>query len=211
MNRRVDEIRLSAYIDGELEPQEMDEVEEALRRDGEVRARFLEAVCVNARLKASMKRLLNEEEVPEEVVDGIRSHRVESGKNGLRSGLIRIAAGIVMVILGFGAGLLLDRERVRQPALSLPFQTELDDVVNEVLEFNVSGKSMVWTPQRNGYRVVVTPVKTYRDREGRYYRQYRIEVVHGRGRQEVYGLAYRTPEGRWRTRMILFGDVDKNM
>jgi surface antigen len=70
-------------------------------------------------------------------------------------------------------------------------------VVDAALENDLSGTSHKWRQGLRPVTVRVTPLKTYRDKEGVYDREYRLEVK--RNDQTVYvnGLAYRESNGTW--------------
>ena len=71
------------------------------------------------------------------------------------------------------------------------------DVVDAALENDLSGTSHKWRQGLRPVTVRVTPLKTYRDKEGVYDREYRLEVK--RNDQTVYvnGLACRESNGTW--------------
>ena len=77
-------------------------------------------------------------------------------------------------------------------------------VVDAALENVLSGTPHEW---RNGLRPVtvrVTPLKTYRDKAGVYYREYRLEVNRNNQTLQVNGLAYRAGKGAWKTKALYF-------
>jgi surface antigen len=49
----------------------------------------------------------------------------------------------------------------------------------------------------------VTPVKTYRDKNGQYFREFRMEVSTATERRQINGLAYRQ-NGEWKTKAVYF-------
>ena len=50
---------------------------------------------------------------------------------------------------------------------------------------------------------MVTPVKTYRDKNGQYFREYSMEVQTDTERHQINGLAYRK-KGEWKTKAVYY-------
>ena len=78
------------------------------------------------------------------------------------------------------------------------------EVVDAALEFNLSGKPREWRAPRGSIAVKVTPVKTYRNQEGIYYREFKMEVITDTRQSRINGLAYRTTGGKWATKVLYF-------
>ena len=89
-------------------------------------------------------------------------------------------------------------------AAMAPFPAQYSHVIEEALENNVSGTSRQWQEPRSTLIVDVTPVRTYRDKDGTYYREYRLEVNSANERSQLNGLAYRDVNGRWQTKVLYF-------
>ena len=90
------------------------------------------------------------------------------------------------------------------PAEIAPLPASYSNIVDAALEFNLSGKVHEWRAPGKAIAVKVTPVKTYRDKAGVYYREYKMEVVTGTHQSRVNGLAYRSAEGKWTTKVLYF-------
>jgi surface antigen len=207
MNQQFDEVTLSSYIDGELDPATMREVDAYVEKDPEARKYVLNALRTTARLRSAMNETLHAD-VPQHLIDAVRSDPVKKGKGGrilIRHPFLRVAAAVVLVMLGFGAGTILDRQGKDQlPVLSAPLPAVYSDVVDQALEFNRSGISREWQAPREPFAVKVTPVKTYRDKSGRYFREYRLEISAANQRRQINGLAYRTAGGKWKTKAVFY-------
>jgi len=207
MTQEFDELTLSAYIDGELDAATMREVEAFVKKDPDASKYVLTVLRTTARLRGAMKEALHSD-VPEHLIDAVRSHPAKkawSGRNLIRHPFLRMAAAVVLVLLGFGAGTVLQRQsKDILPALFPPFPAVYSDVVDEALEFNRSGISREWRAPRDPSVVKVTPVKTYRDKNGRYFREYRLEISDANERRQISGLAYRTAGGKWKTRAVFY-------
>ena len=205
MNAQFDELTLSAYIDGELDTATMKEVDAFLETDANARQYVLNILRTTARLRGTMNAALHED-VPERLIDAVRSHPVKKeNRRFLRHPALRMAAAIVLVVLGFGAGTLLDRRsNGLLPTLPGPLPAVYSQVVDQALEFNRSGIAKEWQAPQDALAVTVTPVKTYRDKTGRYFREYRLEIANKQERRKIKGLAYRTGNGKWKTSAIFY-------
>ena len=205
MNQKFDERTLSAYVDGELDPETMRDVETFVEIDANARKYVVNAVKTTARLRAFTNEAMHAG-VPEHLVSAIRSQpeKKERQKFGVQP-LFRIAAAILLVLVGFGAGSIIQRFG-NEPAalLSTPLIAQYGHVVDQALEYNLSGTSSEWQAPQGPVIVMVTPVKTYRDKDGLYYREYRLEVSARQERRQIKGLAYRTANGQWKTKAVFY-------
>lgn len=205
MKKTFDETILSAYIDGELDAATMDEVNAFLEKDPQAASYLLETARTNALLRASMNAVL-QEEIPQRLLDTLSPQQISrTRRKPLIRKLIRVAAVVILGFLGFGLGTLMERSTGENyPAVIAPLPARYSEIVDAALEFNLSGKSREWTAPKGSIALKVTPVKTYRDKEGVYYREYRLEVATGTQRSQINGLAYRTANGNWATKVMYF-------
>ena len=205
MNHKFDERTLSAYVDGELDPETMRDVEVFVASDANARTYVVNAVRTTARLRALTNEVLHAE-VPEHLVSAIRSQPVaKEGRKFRAQPFFRMAAAILLVLAGFGAGSIIQRDGKEQiPLLSTPLTSQYGHVVEQALEYNLSGTPREWQAPQGPVIVMVTPVKTYRDKAGLYYREYRLEVSARQERLQVNGLAYRTANGKWKTKAVFY-------
>lgn len=204
MTRQFDEITLSAYVDGELDPATMREVEAFVETDADARKYIVNAVKTTARLRAFANEALVEA-VPERLTSVIGPRpKNEKGRRPALHTLFRMAAAVVLVLLGFGAGsLMLPNGAGQFSALVTPFPASYSRVVDEALEHNLSGSPRQWQAPGDPLAITVTPVRTYRDKNGQYFREYRLEVVSENERRQVNGLAYREG-GKWKTKAVFY-------
>jgi hypothetical protein len=205
MKKTFDEKILSAYIDGELDAATMDEVDSCLETDPQAARYILDTVRTTARLKAGMNAIL-QEEIPQRLLDTLSPQQAaRSRRKPLMRNIMRLAAFIILGVVGFGIGTLMEGNTGDQyPAVIAPLPAHYSEVVDAALEFNLSGKSREWRAPRGSIAVKVTPVKTYRDKAGVYYREYRLEVATDNQRSQINGLAYRTAKGNWTTKVMYF-------
>jgi len=205
MNQKFDELTLSAYIDGELDPDTMREVDSFLEQDKGARKYVLNAVRTAARLRSCMNGDFNEK-IPEHLIAAIgpRSPEKERRKAVFHP-MLRMAAAILLVLLGFGAGSFLKRGGNGDfSMLTAALPARYNQVVDQALEYNLSGTPREWQAPQSAVVVSVTPVKTYRDKSGLYYREYRLEVRADDESRQVKGLAYRTGDGKWKTKAVFY-------
>jgi len=235
MKKTYDETMLSAYIDGELDAATMQVVD--LFLDLEAGRYMLDTIRTTALLRADMNAVLHEE-IPQRLLDTLSPQQIaKSRRKPVIRNLIRVAAVLILGFLGFGIGILMERNTGEHfPAVIAPLPARYNNVVDAALEFNLSGKPREWqapraavavtvTPvnvvdaalefnlsgkprewqaPRAAVAVTVTPVKTYRDKTGVYYREYNLEVATGAERSRINGLAYRTVNGKWKTKVLYF-------
>lgn len=204
MNPKFDDITLSSYVDGELDPELMSEVEAFVESDADARRYVVNAVKTTARLRESLNKVLYEE-VPEHLIQAIMSTpKKQSRLSDVFHPAFRMAAAIVLVLAGFGAGWLLptggDRPSFTMPA---PFPASYNQVVQEAMEYNLSGTPRQWQSPENQAVIIVTPVKTYRDKNGQYFREFHMEVATTTEQRQFNGLAYRH-KGEWKTKAVYF-------
>jgi hypothetical protein len=206
MTRTFDESSLSAFIDGELDALAMREVDDFLRQDANARQFVLNAVRGTAFLKAAYNATLHEQ-VPERLLRSVQSGPpVRDRFSGRRRTFWRAAAAVILTIIGFGAGIF-GGSRMRVTEGPMPVAALVDRysyVVDAALENNLSGAPREWRKPEEPVAVVVTPVRTYRDNNQRYYREYRMQVSSGKDLREIGGLAYRMTDGKWKTTALFF-------
>jgi hypothetical protein len=207
-----DETMLSAYLDGELDAVAMSEADALIEKDEAAKRYVLETVRTTAYLRASMRDVLREE-TPKRLADALNAQKpAKFSRVPAYSSLIRVAAVFILAVLGFGGGMLLERSTVEKfPAFIKPLPKPYGEVVGKALEYNLSGKSQEWEAPGGLVSIKVTPVKTYRDKNGIYYREYRMEVASETERRQINGLAYRTVKGQWETKAIYFLNAENTI
>ena len=204
MTQKFDDITLSSYVDGELDPESMREVEAFLEGDDDAQKYVVNAIRTTARLRESMNKVLYEE-VPTHLINAIMpQQKRQSRLSTALHPMFRMAAAIILILLGFGAGWLVptngDQPSFIMPA---PFPATYNQVVHEAMEHNLSGAPRQWQSPENQAVIIVTPVKTYRDKNGQYLREFSMEVSTPTERRQVNGLAYRQ-KGEWKTKAVYF-------
>ena len=200
MKQEFDDIALSSYVDGELDPESMQTIEALIENDSNARKYIINAIRTTARLRGSYNKVLYEE-IPESLTQTIISR---PNKRRYLSPVFRIAAAISLIVLGFGARSLITVNGDRPlTALITPFPASFNRVVTDAMEHNLSGAPRQWQSPENNFVVTVTPVRTYRDKNGKYLREYRMEVNSASQRLQINGLAYRL-KGEWKTKAVYY-------
>lgn len=204
MKQKFDDITLSSYVDGELDPESMREVEAYLESDADARRYVVNAIKTSARLRESMNKVLYEE-VPEHLINTLLPRQnKEYRRSTVFQPLFRMAAAIILILLGFGAGWLVPTKGDQLAfIMSTPFPASYNQVVQEAMEYNISGVPRQRQSPENQAVIIVTPVKTYRDKNGQYFREFRMEVSTATARRQVNGLAQRQ-KGEWKTKAVYF-------
>ena len=205
MQSKFDERTLSAYIDGEFDADTMFEVESILKQDENARRYILNAIKTSALLRSYANSAL-EEDIPEHLLDLISPPQLQkTHRSWSTHPLFRIAAAFLFIFIGLGAGLLIDKNgNDSMPAMILPLPDRYRQIVNETLEHNLSGASRQWREPQIPFMVTVTPIRTYRDQSGLYYREYRMEVTTDSDHNQIKGLAFRDANGIWNTKVLNF-------
>ena len=75
----------------------------------------------------------------------------------------------------------------------------------EALETNISGTPVSWQNPTSGWSGVAVPVRTFRNAEGAFCREYSETVTLGTGFEEVIGIACRRDNGIWQTVALMAG------
>ncbi len=103
--------------------------------------------------------------------------------------LVGVAIGTLAgVLVGQGIGKSLDRQD----------QAEMQRTAQYALENNRTDEPSTWRNPDSGHYGDVKPVRTYRNPEGRYCREYEQTVYIGGEPQQAYGRACRQPDGSWK-------------
>lgn len=200
MTAAFDHMTLSAYVDGELDPPAMREVKLFIENDTQARRYVLDAMHTTMLLKAAMCDAAHEP-VPERLHNTVikpASGRVSGPRDHFPA--FKAAAAFALLTLGIGLGSILRPgndipSRSVGPLLPAAYQ----QVVNETLEHHLSGNPLSMDLNSGNQHIIITPIKTYRDPDGRYFRDYYLEVKSPETHQRYKGMAYRNGPSQWRT------------
>jgi len=103
---------------------------------------------------------------------------------------------LVGVAIGTLAGALIGQEIGR--SLDRADQLAMENTAQESLEYSRSDHTRSWRNPDTGHSGTFTPTRTYREREGRYCREYTQTVMIGGEEHTAYGTACRQPDGSWK-------------
>lgn len=205
MKTSYDENTLSAFMDGELDLQTMHEVDDFLENDVDTQQRLLGMVRKTALLRSASNDVLSEP-VPERLLAAVSITENAPAAKPKWPGLLRVAAVFVLMIIGYGVGTQFNGKN--DPLV--PFSTSVlpqqyQDVVDAAMEHNRSGNPLAWQNDRTpDFRVIVTPVRTFQDKDGKYYREYKMEMSGDKEQVTMRGLAHRTGKAQWKTTALFF-------
>lgn len=200
MARLFDHLTLSAYVDGELDRPTMREVERYLDSDAQARQFVLDAMHATVLLRAGSNEAVLEP-VPERLRKVFERRAAPAFDwRTMRWPTLKLVSAFALVIVGIGLGLLFKPGAA--PVPGQPYELlppAFARAINESLEHHMSGTPLAMELDPGGQRIIVTPVKTYRNPEGQYYRRYDLELITGGDRRVFRGMAYRTGNAEWRT------------
>lgn len=210
--RFLDEATLVAYVDGELDPATAREVEKALAGDARAQALLDELISTGGLVRSAFAAQLAEP-VPERLVQAVlqapgpASASPGGGTPWWARPISALAASVLMIAVGFGGGFLVFGAGTADPmgpsARALVARAiEGQQLLDGALENKLSGTSVDWQDAATGQSATVTPVKTYRRKEGGFCREYRIDRHTSDGREIERGIACRTDDGRWVPRYV---------
>ncbi len=205
---RPDTLTMSAYLDGELDPETAAEIEVAAARDPELRQRLDGLLRVNAMVRVAYDEPLHEP-VPDDLLAAINNCPAPARSQAdnvipLRTASPRVrrasaawataAAAAVALVIGAGGALLTTSgTNETQTALTGETRTAVRQFVNEALETLPNGQQ---APIEVDNRFIgsVTPLRTYVNAEGIYCRDYVISM----GLNSGTSTACRVEPENWR-------------
>jgi len=200
MATTFDHLTLSAYVDGELDRPTMREVEDFLDSNNQARRFVLDAMRTTVLLRAGSNEALHEP-MPQRLQQVFASPSANSSIwRDIRFPALKLAAAFALVIIGVGLGFIYKpgaESMPHQPFHLLP--AAYQQVINQSLETHMSGDPLSLDLDTDGQRIVITPIKTYRNPDGHYYRGYFLELITEDSRQKFKGMAYRTGKSEWQT------------
>lgn len=212
MVSEIDEYRLMAYADGELDAANSREVERALAADPGLAQRVTELRGDAMLLKSSYQHLLAGAQVP-----GWLLHKDDpAATRPLRPTVWRwrrsvvlpwaIAASLASLLVGTGVGQMMGRAGVESAYARAGLMTpgdlsSSDATLKASLESDTSGTSRSWKNPDNGHFGEIMPVRTFKSSQGQYCREF-VETATVSGTStEAGGIACRQPGVGWKVRL----------
>ncbi len=211
MTERIDLETLVSYVDGQLDERETGRVEAALAEDAEARE-TVRGLRESAELLRSAFNEALTVPVPAGILESINRAAADRAAGRRHwSWPAALAASLAMLFVGFGGGLLMVDLRVEQElaelrAIELTDQQAREAALFQALEKHVSGEAVAWRNPDSGRAGVITPVRTFKNRQEQWCREYRSKEELA-GTAEIHlAIACREPEGLWKTRAVLISD-----
>ena len=209
----LDDTTLVAFVDGELEPLAARAVEEALQRDPVAAARAQVLRESAALLRSAFGDDLNTP-VPERLRVAVAPTprwrpRWRSAREPMARApaWMRIAATVALLLVGGSAGWAgaeLWGSHRGGSAADQAILAARGTLVQATLESTKSGGSNVWRDPQGKAMLVVAPVRTFRDEEERFCREFRETVSRDGVRTLLrHGVACRNAGGQWETQFYV--------
>jgi len=214
----ADDRVLVAYADGELGVMESIAVEAALERDPALRARLTDLRDSAILLRVAYGPVADEA-VPVHLRALVEAAPVTGGAaaaNDNAAGrswrkLPRVAAAVALLLAGAAGGWMAGTQRgsSQMAQLDTAMQVAATMLMQRSLENLVSGASDIWRDPQSDATLAVTPVRTFKDSDDRYCREYRETLTRG-GEQVLLrlGVACRDGQGRWNSRFHVVPGAD---
>lgn len=212
MTGRIDFETLVSYADGQLGERELRRVETALAEDAEARE-TLRQLRESAALLRSAYNAPLDAPVPARILESINAAMSEQAvaARAPRPWSAAMAASVAALLVGLGGSYFLADYRVGQElarieSYRLADQQAEQAALFQALEKRVSGQTVAWENPDSGRSGSITPVRTFKNRQGQWCREYAASEALGTDLAKRRAIACRQPEGVWKTRMVLISD-----
>ena len=203
---------LNAYIDAELDAQRMLDLQREVPGDATASGYVEDIRSMQAMLRTSLDEVGRQPPSRglEQTLRRLKHSQHQAPRSSLLWGqpVLAAAAGLALLAIGFGSGLFtanqqLDRrlsalENARNQTLS-----EVDQVLNQVLENSPSGHAVAWRSGRYDASAELTPIRTLKTPDQRYCREYQETLLINGEREERRGLSCRTGKAQWEKQLIV--------
>ena len=210
---------LSAYLDGELDPDMTKVVEQKLAESETARQELADLRRVRAVVADSFDDLLNTPtplalaaRVQEHLQGGTAPPADKAAGQWWRNpALGAVAAALVAIVIAFPAGFYTATTQQEARLDDLRRQIQADqqafaETVALALESHLSGDVVHWHSPQSDSSGSVTPIRTFRNVGGEWCREYREEAVFAGEQRAQRAIACRSAEGQWRTRLVTFDE-----
>jgi 17 kDa outer membrane surface antigen len=207
---------LVAYVDGELEPAQAADVEAAIRDDPEAQAIVSVLRRSSDAVKSAFDRPLYEP-VPARLLAAAGAASPAAGvlvagdrivplprrapRADMRRVLLPLAASILALAIGFGAGYLqFGRTTPLRPATGPAEDAaseRFDATLRQVLETANDGGTVAYEDAGRGLRGRVTVLDTLATQSGERCREFRHDIADAAGSRTSHGIACRSADGAW--------------
>ena len=219
MTSQIDPGSLVAYVDGELAPDEMLRVEAAMAEDEECRKTVRQLREATALLRGAYNDIVAEP-LPANITtllgNSVKPRATSKGTTQKFTewrGWIPLAlvASLAVLFIGLPGGYFLAQQQIAQQitaheAAHRADQLAMAAAISRALEEHLSGQTVDWQNPDSGSRVSVTPIRTFKNHDGRWCREY-SERSHLAGvSREQRAIACRNSDGLWQTQLVTFDE-----
>ena len=221
MTREIEEETLVAYVDGELGEIETRRVEQAIASDAAIRETVRRLRESTLMLRAAFNEPLNAP-IPADLVAAVNQafdaeSKTPTGGQGGGFGAnhawpLAIAACFFGLLIGAGFNVWLVDHRVSQEIARMEALSRLNAEMKEAalydaLELRVSGETVAWENPDTGYRGEITPVRTFKNRDEQWCREYTLREAGASQSEDLRrAVACREASGNWHTRLVLISN-----
>lgn len=197
-----------AYVDGELIGEEREAFEAHLQNDDGLRQAVDEAFRLNGMMRAAFR---DREAVSVKDVEMVERAAAEVNNFPIERpiGLVighrfekrayAVAASVLLIAVTATSGFLLgsgDKEQAVHDEI-VHLVTAQEEAVQNSLEYNVSGLPVTWSDPDTGITLDVTPLQTFRSRNGVYCREYEMTLTIGDKVSPQVSFACRNEDRKW--------------
>jgi len=209
---------LSAYLDGELEGDEAQTLEERLRREPEL-ADTLSKLREGQTLLRSSVNAMTSGPVPSHIADMIKNAGPMPGPAAQPAAQPRYsfglaglaAAAVVAFVVAAPLGFFVADQRMESRLAQHMEEIRADrallaQIVSDALEQKVSGEEFAWQNPKSGSRISITPVRTFKNKDGTWCREYLEIARFGEEEGRTRSIACRVGEGLWQKRLATYKD-----
>ena len=207
MTKLTDEI-LMAYVDGELEDKQAEDIRKAIETDSEALKRVEIFRDSSAMLQGVYDAPL-QEPVPKRLIDTVMSFKADKPAPGLLESVVAFLrmspswkptyALVATVALLIGAGTVYLATNITQPDRKHYSMTLNGGDFSMGLETTASGQFFTIGDQG----IQVMPVATFLDKSNRYCRQYDVVARQDKNVRISQGIACRNKSGKWTTMITI--------
>ncbi len=213
MTTRLSDEILIAYVDGELPPEQVRDVEAQVATDAELAATVEALRAGSSVLRAAFNEPMRAP-IPDDLTklfDAAPAPVSKSPSWRWLSGPFAapLAASVVALAVGLGGAFVfaewqVERKIARLEALRSADRQMLAAAVSLALETHASGKQASWQNPDSGSTGTVEPVRTFRAASGQWCREY-IQIAdlatESFQLERRRAIACRDPDGQWQTRL----------
>ena len=203
--KQIDDTTLMAYLDGEIDDAHAAEIDRAIGEDSGLRDSIVAMRSIDAQIKAALAPALHGP-MPRLRVTPLAA-APSRPKRFAASWMTAAAASLALLALGTSLGIGVAeyadyRTNKMLAARAAAEQTQAQLAFAQAFEKSISGQTVSWRNPDSGASGGVTPVRTFKNAENQFCREFRQWQTGGITRENKVGIACRE-NGAWRVRAIV--------